>query len=114
MVAEHERHMQLYATVYYFRATFYSSWMRSWLMFDLAQTFAKIERAKEHIRDSDRERAAFLGGDPYTLTPEFNRETSSTLYFLDECREIPFNIPLIAGDAIHNLRTALDYLAWFG
>ena len=78
---------------------------------DLSEALAKIERAKEHIRDLDRERAAFLGSNPYTLTPEFNGETSSTLYFLDECRDVPVVIPLIAGDAIHNLRAALDYLA---
>src|ERR1035437_1403736 len=85
--------------------------VRKWFMPDLSEALAKIERAKEHIRDLDRERAAFLGSNPYTLTPEFNGETSSTLYFLDECRDIPDVIPLIAGDAIHNLRTALDYLA---
>jgi hypothetical protein len=78
---------------------------------DLSGALAKIERAKEHIRNLDRERAAFLGSNPYTLTPEFNGETSSTLYFLDDCRDVPIVIPLIAGDAIHNLRTALDYLA---
>jgi hypothetical protein len=73
---------------------------------------AKIERAKEHIRDLDRETAAFLALNPYKVTPEFYVEHNATAYFLDECQPIPVHIPLLAGDAAHNLRTALDYLAY--
>jgi hypothetical protein len=79
---------------------------------DLTGAFAKIERAKEHIRDLDREKTAFLALNPYTVTPEYYVEHGATAYFLDECRAIPVCVPLLAGDAAHCLRTALDYLAY--
>ncbi len=79
---------------------------------DLTGALAKIERAKEHIRDLDREKTAFLALDPYTVTPEYYVEHGATAYFLDECGAIPIRIPLLAGDAAHCLRTALDYLAY--
>jgi hypothetical protein len=73
---------------------------------------AKIERAKEHIRDLDREKTAFLALNPYAVTPEFHVEHGSTAYFLDKLQPIPVCIPLLAGDAAHCLRAALDYLAY--
>jgi hypothetical protein len=79
---------------------------------DLTGALAKIERAKEHIRDLDREKTAFLALNPYTVTPEYYVEHGATAYFLDECREIPICVPLLTGDAAHCLRTALDYLAY--
>lgn len=79
---------------------------------ELAGARAKIERAKEHIRDLDREKAAFLALSPYIVTPDYYVEHGATAYFLDECREIPICIPLLTGDAAHCLRTALDYLAY--
>jgi hypothetical protein len=81
-------------------------------MADLTGALAKIERAKEHIRDLDRKKTAFLALNPYTVTPEYYVEHGATAYFLDECREIPVCVPLLAGDAAHCLRTALDYLAY--
>src|SRR5277367_1587512 len=80
-------------------------------MSDLTGVFVKLERAKKHIRDLDGVRTLFLGSNPYTLTPEFYAEKNSILYFLEKCAPIPTAIPLIAGDAIHSLRTTLDYLA---
>jgi hypothetical protein len=79
---------------------------------ELTGARAKIERAKEHIRDLDREKTSFLALNPYTVTPEYYVEHGATAYFLDECREIPIRVPLLAGDAAHCLRSALDYLAY--
>jgi hypothetical protein len=73
---------------------------------------AKVERAKEHILDLKAKRIAFLGSDPYRTTPEFYPEPSATAYFLDKYTPIPETISLVAGDAIHSLRTALDYLVY--
>jgi hypothetical protein len=79
---------------------------------ELAGARAKIDWAKEHIRNLDRDKAAFLALNPYTVTPEFYVEHGSTAYFLDKLQPIPVCIPLLAGDAAHCLRTALDYLAY--
>src|SRR5260370_15760532 len=79
---------------------------------ELVGARAKIERAKEHIRDLDREKTAFLALNPYTVTPEYYVEQGSTAYFLDKFQTIPVCIPLLAGYAAHCLRTAFDYLAY--
>lgn len=76
----------------------------------LALIREKIERAKKHIGDLDNERASFLALNPYLVTPEYYAEYNATAYFLDECPPIPNSIALMAGDAIHNLRSALDHL----
>jgi hypothetical protein len=80
-------------------------------MRDLCSSREKIKRAKEHIRDLDKAIAAFLGTSPYDLTPEFYPQSSATAYFLDKVTDTPPDIPLLIGDAAHNLRTALDHLA---
>ena len=81
-------------------------------MIDLSGAKSKIARANHHINDLERARAAFLAHNPYTLTPEYYVEQNATGYFLDECPSIPNEISLLIGDAAHNLRTALDLLAY--
>jgi hypothetical protein len=78
---------------------------------DLRGTHLKIDRAKQHIGNLDAERVAFLGTNPYRGVPKFDAKSNRTEYILESLPEIPSSIPLILGDAIHSLRTALDYLA---
>jgi hypothetical protein len=78
---------------------------------DLTGARAKIERAKKHICDLDGERSTFLNLNPYRATPEYYPEYNATAYYLDNFAPVPEAIPLIAGDAAHNLRSALDHLA---
>lgn len=47
---------------------------------------------------------AVLGG-------KFHPEANCTDYLLQSLPPIPDRIPLLLGDAVHNLRVALDYLA---
>jgi len=72
---------------------------------------SKIERAKKHIADLDAERLAFLGSKDYFGVPKFNSADNKTVFVLEELPEIPASMGTILGDAAHNLRTALDYLA---
>jgi len=71
----------------------------------------KIERAKKHIADLDTERLKFLGTEDYLGVPKFDPAEGKTVFVLEELPEIPESMGLILGDAAHNLRTALDYLA---
>jgi hypothetical protein len=71
----------------------------------------KVERAKNHIADFDVERIKAVGLDTYLMVPYFDAESDFTRYVLENVPIIPPVIPLILGDAIHNLRTALDYVA---
>ena len=70
----------------------------------------KIERANKHI--ADIESCIRRLKDTYTVTIERNAETreQSVRYGLPQS-DIPVQIALIIGDAVHNLKTALDY-AW--
>lgn len=80
-------------------------------MDDLSGARLKVERAKKHISDLEAERARFLDSNPYAVTPEFYPEHDSTVLYVDKFTDVPENIVLIAGDAIHNLRSSLDHLA---
>jgi hypothetical protein len=80
-------------------------------MLDLKGARLKVERAYKHICDLDREKARFLAENPYSVTPEYHAEHDATAYRLHKFTDTPDPIPLIAGDAAHNLRSALDHLA---
>jgi hypothetical protein len=77
---------------------------------DLNGCYAKIERAKKHIRDFDRERIFFLDADPYVVITKFNSEQNVTESILGPLPVMPNELSLMVGDAIQNLRSALDYL----
>jgi hypothetical protein len=80
-------------------------------MLDLKGARLKIERAKKHIADLDAERLAFLGSKDYFGVPKFNPAEDHTVFVLEELPAIPASVGAILGDAAHNLRTSLDYLA---
>src|ERR1700677_3025165 len=71
----------------------------------------KIERAKKHIAELDASRLTSLGSKDYFGIPKFNPSEDRTVFILEDLPEIPESSGAILGDAAHNLRTALDYLA---
>jgi len=70
----------------------------------------KIERAKAHIRDLKRHSDVFLERKPYSLLVEPDDETRQRRVIFRIQEEVPAEIPLIIGDAIHNLRSSLDIM----
>lgn len=72
----------------------------------------KVGRANGHIKDLKSTIGAFLDNRPYSVKGNRNEHTGHLEWMLTSAREIPINICLIAGDAIQNLRSALDHLAW--
>lgn len=72
----------------------------------------KLERAHEHIADLERRRERFFEPAPYKLVTENNPQggTSAKWRRLPHARDIPPIWGAVAGDAIHNLRSALDIL----
>jgi hypothetical protein len=72
----------------------------------------KLERADRHLFDLKETWDAFVGGDPYPFRSEDDPHTGDRIYKLVSAGLIPSSIPLIAGDAIQNLRSALDHLAY--
>jgi hypothetical protein len=70
----------------------------------------KIERAKHHIHDLNREMDAFLAERPYALVYRDDPDTRHRLVCIKTNKAIPEEFSLMLGDAIHNTRSALDLL----
>jgi len=74
--------------------------------------FYKVERAEKHIEDLLLACEAFFDSKPYEIEIKVDPDKSERSYHLVRMAEVPDEIMLICGDAIHNLRSALDYLAY--
>lgn len=69
----------------------------------------KIERANQHIQELNSSLTTFLKTDFYSLHVNSN-DAGQDVLTLDS-KPLPCDIPLVIGDAIHNLRAALDLMA---
>lgn len=80
---------------------------------DLRGSLAKIDRAKKHI-DALRRAIKEVApkGEFVSLRRQFEPEQRAIVYRIERIIEIPEDWSLIIGDAVHNLRCALDHLAW--
>lgn len=72
----------------------------------------KVDRAKKHISDFEIARDRFLSEEPAGVASKFNPQTGEEEFYITHLPVPPIELGLIAGDAIHNLRTALDHLAY--
>jgi hypothetical protein len=72
---------------------------------------SKIKWANKHINDFRAAVAGFMKSNPYGILVETDRNTRKRIYTVTKVTPVPPQIRLIAGDAIQNLRSALDYLA---
>jgi hypothetical protein len=70
----------------------------------------KIERAERHIADLQAALDAFLARDPYSIDVKDDAERGERYISLSVRETIPPTLGPIAGDAIHNLRSALDIM----
>lgn len=78
----------------------------------LALINTKVERAKEHLADLKLARDRFVDSKPYRITREYDPQTRDNIYRVFGVQVPDVDIALIAGDVIHNLRSALDHLAY--
>ncbi|HZQ25987.1 MAG TPA: hypothetical protein VFA89_24555 [Terriglobales bacterium] len=72
----------------------------------------KIERANKHIDDLESLVSAFLGRDFYSLGIKPKPQIEHVAYYVTRVDPMPADISLVIGDALHNLRSSLDHLAW--
>jgi len=72
----------------------------------------KLERAKRQKQEFDDVLRSFFSTTPYKFTGKLDFESNKIIYTMDEVQPVPSEVPLIAGDIIHNLRSALDHLAY--
>jgi hypothetical protein len=81
----------------------------------LALIRVKIQRAKKHLGDLEVARDGFVQSKPYIIDRKPNTKPGHEgfdLYFMTQIDPVPDEISTIFGDAIHNLRSALDHLAF--
>jgi hypothetical protein len=72
----------------------------------------KVERAKKHVIDLEGVIRAFLNTNPYVVASKRDPNTRQLICYLANVQPCPSVIPIIAGDAIQCLRSALDHLAY--
>jgi len=77
----------------------------------LSDVREKIKRADKHIADLQIAISEFTSTEPYSITVDVETEPASPLVHILKADPVPPEISLIAGDAIQNLRSSLDYLA---
>jgi hypothetical protein len=71
----------------------------------------KIKRAEQHINELNRILSTFVNPDFYRLRIEKEQNTARSIVKFEMTKPFPCEIPLVIGDAIHNLRSALDIMA---
>ncbi len=73
----------------------------------------KLRRGKEHLYSLESETRKFWDSDPYTLVHERNGKDFPNLLRFKLTQTVPYHTwGLILGDAVHNIRSALDYIVW--
>jgi len=79
----------------------------------LAEICVKVDRAKKHLSDFEVELRAFLDSEPYkTGTKPDPKIPKAIKYYIVSAADPPLTLAAIAGDVVHNLRSALDHLAF--
>jgi hypothetical protein len=72
----------------------------------------KLERAKRQMKELGDALRSFFRTKPYKFSGKPNPKSREVAYTMDSVKPIPPEIPLIAGEIIQNLRSALDHLAY--
>jgi hypothetical protein len=72
----------------------------------------KINRARKHADDLEAEVRTFWNTEPCEVEMIGGPPAGRNLYRVSRLAPLPESIPLIAGDAAHNIRSALDHFAW--
>jgi hypothetical protein len=72
----------------------------------------KVDRARKHADDLETEVHAFWETNPFEVEMVGTPLTGPGFFRVNRMAAVPENIPLIAGDAAHNIRSALDHFAW--
>ncbi len=78
----------------------------------LIQVDLKVKRAKKHVGDLQREISRFLDTNPYKVGTKRDPQSRKLIYYVVSVEPPPLCLPLIAGDAVQNLMSALDHLAY--
>lgn len=78
----------------------------------LVHVTLKVERAKVHAAELEREIRRFFDAMPYKVGTKRDPQSRKLIYYLTSVDPTPSCLALISGDAIQNLMSALDHLAY--
>jgi hypothetical protein len=73
---------------------------------------AKVTRAHQHIQDFDLGVRAFFDTKPYTVAVKENPNGGYPIYYLAGLKPPPHTLAATGADAVQNLRSALDTIAY--
>ncbi len=71
----------------------------------------KVKQAEHHIADLNLVLTAFIAKHPYVVVGKQDSSGTDNIIQVDQTEPFPCEVPLIIGDAIHNLRSSLDLMA---
>ena len=72
----------------------------------------KLDRALYHLQSLERETTIWLENKPYRLIHDVDIQSGDKLLVVEPLEPVPPKLALIAGDCLHNLRSALDNLVY--
>jgi hypothetical protein len=78
----------------------------------LKSAISKLQRANFHIATLDREIKSFFNSSPFEILIKTDIESRKVIYCVGNDVDLPLSFNVIIGDALFNLRSALDHLAW--
>jgi len=78
----------------------------------LRHVVLKVKRAKEHSADLQRQLRSLLDSNPYKVGYKHDSTSHKLIYYVTSVDPTPECLPLVAGDVIQNLMSALDHLAY--
>ncbi len=76
----------------------------------LSSVLVRIERARTHLADFDMQARPVIAA--CKLTRAHDEDSSEYVFRISQVPPVPPVLSAIIGDAVHNLRVSLDYLAW--
>jgi hypothetical protein len=76
----------------------------------LREARLKVKRANEHIVDLDTRLQRFSETDSYVIHVDFDPDADHDFMRLETVETVSDELLLVAGDALHNLRSSLDYV----
>jgi hypothetical protein len=78
----------------------------------LAGIDEKLRRAGEHLKTLQDEARSLLQRNSPTIGAEHADEQRAWFVVVESCPDVPPRFGVVLGEAIHNMRSALDHLIW--
>ncbi len=72
----------------------------------------KIDRAHTHIKDLEGQFKSFVERKPHRFGIKHDEKTGQPVIEIRFVEDVPAELAVVIGDAVHNMRCALDHTIW--